>query len=93
MNYFKVEGLPQKFPWYGRMPLCLWVPLKQWVYKRDNGICQYCNNQVEYGKSHCHHVLQLSENGTNHPTNLKTACVACHKEQHPFMKTAQEKYL
>jgi 5-methylcytosine-specific restriction endonuclease McrA len=89
--YFTIDDLPFKFPWYGRMPLDLWKPLKQWVYQRDGGICQYCKAPTEYEKTHCHHVLELSEGGTNHPSNLKTLCHKCHKDRHPFMKNLFER--
>lgn len=92
MKYFEVPELPEfRFNWYTRLPLDLWIPLKQFVYQRDNGICRYCEQQVEYKDTHCHHTLELSEGGTNHPSNLKTLCVPCHKERHPFMKTTKEK--
>lgn len=92
--HFQLEQLPGiRFPWYGRMQLELWRPLKQWVYQRDKGRCQYCGDSVEYIKTHCHHVLELSEGGTNHPTNLKTSCVKCHKKRHPFMKSPVEIHL
>lgn len=92
MATFTIDDIPyRRFPWYGRMCVEDWLPLKQWVYERDKGHCQYCGEQVEYIKSHCHHVLELSEGGTNHPTNLKTLCVDCHKERHPFMKSAYER--
>jgi 5-methylcytosine-specific restriction endonuclease McrA len=85
-KYFTIDDLPNlRFQWYSRLSFDTWIPLKQWVYQRDNGICQYCNLPVEYRKSHCHHVLELSENGTNHPSNLKTLCIKCHKKRHPFM--------
>jgi len=91
---FEVPDLPGlRFPWYTRMSIEIWMPLKQYVYQRDKGICQYCDIQFEYKSTHCHHVLELSEGGTNHPTNLKTLCIPCHKDRHPFMKTAKEKYL
>lgn len=85
-NFFTIDGLPHRFSWYGRLPLESWIPLKQWVYQRDKGICQYCKNQTEYQDTHCHHVLELSEGGTNHPSNLKTLCIECHEDRHPFMK-------
>lgn len=92
MVIFTIDELPGlKFPWFGRMPLYLWRPLKQWVYQRDNGVCQYCNTETLYEKTHCHHVLELSENGTNHPSNLKTLCHQCHKVRHPFMLSTREK--
>lgn len=90
---FQVDGLDLCFPWYKRMQIDLWRPLRQWVYERDNGRCQYCDGRVELYGCHIHHVLELNQGGTNHPSNLKTLCVGCHKERHPFMKTAKEKYL
>lgn len=80
-----------RFPWYGRPPIDKWVMIKQLVYQRDEGKCQYCGNPTPYEDSHCHHVLELSEHGTNHPGNLKTLCRDCHKARHPFMKSAREK--
>lgn len=92
MATFALDEFPGvRFPWYGRPPIALWIKLKQFVYERDKGICQHCQEQVEYLDSHCHHVLELSEHGTNHPSNLKTLCHKCHKTRHPFMKSAREK--
>lgn len=92
MKHFIISELPDlRFPWFSRPPIELWIMLKQYVYQRDKGLCQYCKQQTEYRSTHCHHVLELSEGGTNHPTNLKTLCVPCHKERHPYMKTAKEK--
>jgi 5-methylcytosine-specific restriction endonuclease McrA len=92
MVTFTLEEYPGvRFPWYGRPPINLWVMLKQYTYKRDNGVCQYCQEPTEYIDTHCHHVLELSEGGTNHPSNLKTLCRRCHKQRHPFMKSAREK--
>ena len=92
MATFTITELPGKrFPWYSRMSIDLWIPLKQYVYQRDSGICQYCDNPTPYESSHCHHILELNEHGTNHPSNLKTLCQKCHKDRHPFMKSAREK--
>lgn len=92
MKHFTIPEFPNlRFSWYTRMPLDLWIKVKQHIYQRDNGQCQYCQEQVEYKSSHCHHTLELSEGGTNHPTNLKTLCVPCHKKRHPFMLTINEK--
>ena len=85
-SFFKIPELPGvKIPWYGRLSLEDWRPLKQHIYQRDGGLRQYCHTQVAYEKSHCHHVLPLSEGGVNHPSNLKTACHGCHEDKHPFM--------
>lgn len=86
-NYFTIPEIPDtRYPWYRRPQIDSWIKLKQHVYERDEGICQYCMQPAEYNHSHCHHVLPLSEGGTNHPTNLKTLCVECHEARHPFMQ-------
>lgn len=85
-NTFELPELPGlRFPWYGRMPDDLWHPLRQFVYERDEGKCRYCGKHTELYECHCHHVLPLSEGGTNHPTNLKILCPDDHKRRHPFM--------
>lgn len=91
MATFIVDELELKVPWYGRPSIDVWIKLKQYVYRRDGGLCQYCHEPVAYELSHCHHILELSENGTNHPTNLKTLCHEHHKLRHPFMLTARDK--
>lgn len=89
MATFDVDGV--RYPWFGDMPEHLWRKLRQYVFQRDLGRCQYCNSPVELNKCHIHHTLERNQGGTNHPSNLKVLCVPCHKERHPFMKTAQEK--
>ena len=81
----------KRYPWFGRMPLELWRTMRQFVYARDGGLCQYCHQPTTLDTCHIHHVLELSEHGTNHPSNLKTLCPDCHKKRHPFMFTAREK--
>jgi 5-methylcytosine-specific restriction endonuclease McrA len=93
VKHFTISELtPYRFPWFSRMEIDLWIRLKQFVYERDGGLCQYCKQQTEYKDTHCHHTLELSEGGTNHPTNLKTLCIPCHKSRHPFMKSAKERF-
>lgn len=87
MEHFKIDGMDRaRFPWYSRMPVNLWQLVRQHVYGRDNGRCCYCGKPVELFACHIHHVLPLSEGGTNYPTNLKTLCVDCHKMRHPHMR-------
>jgi 5-methylcytosine-specific restriction endonuclease McrA len=83
----------KEYPWFTRMPIIQWREIRQFVYERDGGLCQYCGKVVRLDECHIHHVLELSENGSNHPSNLKTLCKDCHKNRHPFMKTAKEKYI
>lgn len=92
MVYFEIPEIQGKqFPWQTRMRVELWHPLRQFVYQRDGGKCQYCGKPVELTDCHCHHTLELSEGGTNHPSNLKTLCRDCHKTRHPFMKSARDR--
>ncbi|MBV7334648.1 HNH endonuclease [Chloroflexi bacterium TSY] len=72
------------------MPIDKWRILRQFIYERDEGRCRYCDEPVELHECHIHHVYELGKGGTNHPTNLKTVCVDCHKDRHPYMKTKAE---
>lgn len=92
MDYFELPEYPNlKFPWYKRPSKYLWNILRKFVYSRDNGICNYCKFNFELFQTHIHHVLELSEGGTNHPTNLKLLCIDCHKIKHPFMQDGGDK--
>jgi 5-methylcytosine-specific restriction enzyme A len=91
-TFFELPEFPgKKFPWYRRPPVELWRILRQYVYERDKGECQYCGCKVELTDCHIHHVLELNQGGTNHPSNLKTSCKNCHKKIHPFMMDARDK--
>ena len=91
-TFFELEEFPgKKFPWYKRPEVYLWRILRQYVYERDGGICAYCKNSVELINCNIHHALELSQGGTNHPTNLKILCKDCHKKRHPFMQDARDK--
>jgi 5-methylcytosine-specific restriction endonuclease McrA len=81
----------KRYPWFSRMPIEQWREIRQFVYERDGGLCQHCGNLTHFDECHIHHVLELSEGGTNHPSNLKTLCKKCHKIRHPFMFSAKEK--
>lgn len=61
---------------YGRE----WEQLREQILERDHGLCQPClklnhttaGNQVD-------HIVQKSEGGTDHPSNLQTICGPCHR--------------
>jgi len=89
MDTYDLNG--KKYQWFKRMNVYQWREIRQFVYERDKGLCQYCKAQVELNECHIHHVFELNQGGTNHPTNLKTACKRCHKNKHPFMKDVREK--
>ena len=89
MVTFELNG--KQYQWFKRMPDNQWREIRQFVYERDNGICQYCGEHTELNECNIHHVFELNQGGTNHPSNLKTLCKNCHKKRHPFMFTARDK--
>ena len=94
MAWFTLDEIPSvRFPWYGRPPLDSWIKLKQYVYERDKGVCQFPGGcgPVEYHESHCHHVWNLAKMERIIRSNLKTLCKKHHKIRHPFMLSAIEK--
>lgn len=58
------------------------------VYQRDNYRCQNCGaKQVDESvELHAHHIVPLSDGGTNKSSNLKTLCSDCHKAIHTDSK-------
>jgi 5-methylcytosine-specific restriction endonuclease McrA len=79
------------YQWFHRMPENEWREIRQYVYARDEGMCNYCFAQVRLDECHVHHTLELSRGGSNHPSNLKVLCIDCHKARHPFMRSARDK--
>lgn len=61
------------------------------IHKRDGYQCHLCHCQCsefqEIGKpvdpctASVDHIIPISKNGSNYPTNLKTACISCNKSR------------
>ena len=84
---FEIPELPgTHFPWYGRMDINKWRVMRQYVWKRDSATCQYCGIKLELYECEVHHVLDLNQGGTNHPSNLKTTCIPDHVKKHPWIQ-------
>lgn len=47
------------------------------ILKRDRFRCAYCGRQAAETELHVDHVHPRSKGGSDHPSNLKTACRAC----------------
>jgi len=47
------------------------------VFKRDSFKCQYCGKSAPDVVLHVDHIKPVAEGGTNHMTNLITACFDC----------------
>lgn len=91
-THFELSAFPGAlFRWYGRLRGKPWDRLRRFVHARDKGECRECGRKVSFRKFHCHHVLEVSQNGTNHPTNLVTLCRACHEKKHAHMQNPNER--
>ena len=56
-----------------------WDKLRREVYARDKYTCQWCGAK---GKVHAEHIIQKSEGGSDHLSNLQTLCGLCHALKH-----------
>lgn len=52
------------------------------VLKRDRFRCRYCGAHGSEVELHIDHVQPVSAGGTNHPSNLVTACRRCNLGKH-----------
>lgn len=60
-----------------------WDDRRKHVLSRDGYRCQGCGSSR--GPFQVHHLVSLSDGGTDHPTNLITLCQNCHAQRHPHM--------
>lgn len=58
-----------------------WKTLAHAIRAQDGMRCVVCNEKN--APLHVHHIVPLSEGGTNDPINLVTLCGECHRRQHP----------
>lgn len=63
------------------------------IFKRDNYKCVICGSAEAQSSLpfHLHHIIALSNCGTNHHNNLATLCYKCHNKQHDFKVTKPKK--
>jgi 5-methylcytosine-specific restriction endonuclease McrA len=52
--------------------------LKEYIYTRDAGQCQYCGDEVTYKESNAEHVIPWPDGATT-PENLVIACRTCNE--------------
>lgn len=58
-----------------------WLRIAKEVRHQDGGRCLVCG--AHNGELHVHHMIPLSNFGSNDPRNLITLCYVCHRAQHP----------
>ena len=55
-----------------------WRKLRQEIFDRDGGECQYCGS---FDDLTCDHIVPLVRGGSNDPDNLTTACRSCNSSK------------
>ena len=66
-----------------------WQKVRQFIWKRDNGLCQDCLRKglITPGKE-VHHIVELTEDNIGDASislgvdNLITLCKSCHESRH-----------
>jgi hypothetical protein len=61
----------------------MWRKLRTTVVERDRNICQDCGRALEHlpkWYTEVHHIIPRIRGGGDHPANLKTLCVECHRK-------------
>ena len=61
----------------------LWRKLRTAVVERDKGVCQDCGRELRHlprWYTEVHHIVPRAHGGGDHPMNLKTLCVECHRK-------------
>jgi hypothetical protein len=53
------------------------------IRRQDNFRCVICSKNHDDTELHVHHIIPLSQFGTNQEKNLATLCYRCHCKQHP----------
>ena len=66
-----------------------WHELSKWLREEKQWNCEKCCISLEERQYdlHVHHIFGR---GFNSPQHLKVLCIACHAEEHPFMKAYPE---
>ena len=61
-----------------------WDEIRKEVYRRGQWTCQRCGTKNT--RLYAHHLIPLSEGGSNEPKNLITLCEKCHEDMHFHMR-------
>jgi 5-methylcytosine-specific restriction protein A len=61
----------------------MWRKLRNAVVERDRGVCQDCGRELTHlpkWYTEVHHIIPRIRGGGDHPANLKTLCIECHRK-------------
>lgn len=83
----------------GARPTFFWQQIRHECFERDDYRCRYCGVNIRehfksgYKPPEAHHVIPVSEGGSNELENLKTACYDCHKKEHTRIENIRRKHV
>ena len=75
----------------GTRPTYFWFRIRNECFERDNYKCQFqldngeiCGKDIRLDSNpgEAHHIVPVSQGGSNKLDNLKTLCYDCHKSEH-----------
>ncbi len=59
-----------------------WRKVRNKVMTRDKGLCQVCLAKGIYSKAkEVDHIKGKEQGGTDHPSNLQSICIQCHRSK------------
>jgi HNH endonuclease len=61
-----------------RLSTSEWLKLRAMIFERDGFQCSYCDSR---DRLECDHIIAVSRGGSNHPSNLATACSTCNRSK------------
>lgn len=77
-NYKKQQRKKKNGKYRHGVPL----DLKSLIQIRDNKICRLCLQNIDQYKMQVHHIIPVSEGGSDESINLILLCKSCHSEVH-----------
>ena len=79
----------------GARPTFFWWKIRNECFGRDGWKCQRCGKDIRTTNNpgEAHHIIPISEGGSNKLENLKTFCYGCHKIEHSHDLKEAKKYI
>ena len=85
----------------GKRPMFFWFRIRNECFERDNYKCQFqldngeiCGKDIRLDSNpgEAHHIVPVSQGGSNKLDNLKTLCYDCHKSEHSHVGNVKRKH-
>jgi 5-methylcytosine-specific restriction endonuclease McrA len=56
--------------------------LREYIKQRDNNTCKLCSTEYDFRNTQVHHIVPVSDGGSDEYENLILLCGICHVEVH-----------